>query len=90
MNTITVKDAAQMLDMAQDSVREGVLEGTLPGTVIHLSESRTRFVIPKAALDLFLYTGIPPAVLAQSIMNAETPEQGAAYFKAFLEGMTTA
>lgn len=84
---LTVKQAAEQLGLCPETVRRGILEGTLPGTAIKGTQDRMRFIIPERAFRLYLDTGITPMMLARSICQAETIEQGVAIIRAvFQEG----
>lgn len=83
-NLITVQEMSRTLDnISQDSVRRGIIQGTLPGIIIS-NDGRKKYIIPRKATELFLATGITPVMLAQSVMKAETFEQGMAYLRAAL------
>ena len=84
MNTMTVQQVSKALGLAPELVRRGITQGTLPGTVIR-NDSKTRYVIPSAAFELYIHTGITPVMLAAQVMQAETPAQGIAYLRKVLE-----
>lgn len=82
---LTVKDVSARLGLCPETVRRGILEGSLPGTAIKGTQDRMRFIIPQPAFELYVTTGITPMMLAQSICQAETIEQGVAIIRAVFE-----
>lgn len=84
-NTITVKEAAMQAGKEPETIRRGILQGILPGTPIRSEDgSRTSFLIPRRAWDLYMKTGLYPQLLAQCVMQADSIEQGVAYLRAAL------
>lgn len=83
---VTVKETSSLLEISPETVRRGIVQGSLPGTIVRSEAERTRFIIPRRALDLYISTGITPLMLAKSVMQAETVEQGLAYLRKITEG----
>lgn len=82
---LTVTETSRILGVSQETVRRGIIQGKLPGVAI-ANDGRQNFLIPRKSVELFLSTSITPMMLAQSVMQAETAEQGIAYLRAALVG----
>lgn len=84
---ITVQQLASRIGASPEMVRRGIQQGALLGVLIR-NDGRVRPVIPRKSVELFANTGITPLMLAQSVMQAETLEQGLAYLRAaMMEGI---
>ncbi|MCD8356283.1 MAG: hypothetical protein LUE11_06900 [Clostridia bacterium] len=83
---MTVREFGHRIGAAPDTVRRGIRQGKLPGVAVVSDADGARFVIPRKAVELFANTGITPMMLAQSVMQAETIEQGIAYLRAVFVG----
>lgn len=82
---MTVQEAAAKIGCSAAVLRSGIVQGKLPGVAIPCGE-KTKFVIPDKAVELFLCTGIPTALLAEQIMSADCPEQALAMIRKVITG----